>query len=128
MKYLQLHHHLPSYGTEDRTRPCRVCASRGAPAAFHKHFSTNYLRQRCIAAGSNLMECPVCQDLHTTDLLATPRVKAFFSSSTCNGFWKDPSWEGTEKYHIDVEAVGGLKILAGRRMWQQLYHDLPTHT
>ena len=125
MSYLRLRRHLPSYGTEDRYRDCRVCHSRDVPNKRHKHFSTAYLRQRCIAVGSKTMECPVCQDLHTTDILATPRVKSFISSSICNGFWKDDAWAGTNKYHIEVEAVGGLKIMGGRRLWRQLYDDLP---
>ena len=30
-----------------------------------------------------LMECPVCQDLHTADICSTPRVKVFMSSTPC---------------------------------------------
>ena len=125
MNQLKLHRHLPSYGTEDNSRDCRVCLSRGVARQRHRHFSTAFHRQRCVAAGSSNMECPVCQDLHTADICSTPRVKVFMSSSTCNGFWKDEEWTGTDKYHVEHEAVGGLKILGGRRIWRQLYDNLP---
>ena len=87
---------------------------------FHKHFSTNYLRQRCSSAGKGMMECPVCQSLHSTDIAAKPRIKAFFSGSTCNGFWKDESWTGTGEYHVDCEHVGGMMLHLGNRMWRTL--------
>ena len=124
MNQLKLHRHLPSYGTEDTSRDCRVCLSRGVARQRHRHFSTAFLRQRCIAAGRSNMECPVCQDLHTTDI-DTDRLKTIMSSSTLNGFWKDKEWKGSANYHVEHEAVGGLKILGGRRIWRQLYDDLP---
>ena len=124
MNQLRLHRHLPSYGTEDTSRDCRVCLSRGVARQRHRHFSTAFLRQRCIAAGRSNMECPVCQDLHTTDI-DTDRLKTIMSSSTLNGFWKDKEWKGSANYHVEHEAVGGLKILGGRRIWRQLYDDLP---
>ena len=92
---------------------------------FHKHFSTNYLRQRCSSAGKGMMECPVCQSLHSTDIAAKPRIKTFFSGSTCNGFWKDESWTGTGEYHVDCEHVGGMTLRLGNRIWKSLYNELP---
>ena len=70
------------------------------------------------------MECPVCQAEHQAMVMSTPRLKVVFSSSTLGGFYKADNWNGTDGYHIDVETIGGAKIMFGKMMWQNIYNDL----
>ena len=116
---------LKSYGINNGHQECPVCVSRGVRNNKHRHFSTNYQRQVCSAAGETEIYCPICQDRHAVNLVDCPRVKAIISSSTLNGFWQAEEWTGTEKYHVEVEAVGGLTLLGARRLWKQLYENVP---
>ena len=78
------------------------------------------------------MECPTCQASHTTDLLDRPSIKAFFTSSTLNGFYKSKNWAPAQRdaegnyynYHLETEGVGGMKLDHGRRMWRELYDQV----
>ena len=128
MNRVVLRAHHRNYGMATSANECYVCNSRGVPGMYHRHFSTAYLRQQRVSAGHSSMDCPVCQTSHTTDLNATPRVKVFMSSSTNNGFWQADEWDGTLMdgvcYHFEMEAVGGLKLLGGRRIWSQLYDQV----
>ena len=91
----------------------------------HKHFSTTYQRQYVTEAGKDKLDCAVCQASHLADLSSRDRAKVIFSSSTCNGFYKAKQWTGTDGYHVDVEAVGGLTLPTGEEMWRNIYDELP---
>ena len=123
-RQLTLRRHLPDYGTDDRSRECGVCLSRGRPNKFHKHFSTAFLRARCIARGLDTMDCPTCQSSHPADIDANINIKAFFTSSTLNGFYKSEKWAPTGNYHLETEGVGGLTLDGGRRMWRDIYEHV----
>ena len=107
---------------DSRSLECVVCRKRGMFRLKHKHFSTVYQRQVVTAAGRDVMDCAVCQTSHSAKPTST-RVKVLFSSSTCNGWYQAKDWTGTDNYHVDVEAVGGLTLPLGERMWKTMYDD-----
>ena len=118
-----LRNHRPEYGSDRyglRSPACVVCASRGFPNVRHKHFSSVYQQQVCVDGGRTTMECPVCQSVHSV-IRHAPRVKAIFSSSTMAGWYTSDLWQGSGNYHVDVETMGGAKIMQGRKMWETIY-------
>ena len=121
---LMLRSSHPDYGTEDRSRECPVCASRGFRNVRHKHFSTSYQRQKVKSRGETAMNCAVCQGRHPADI-ETERIKSLFTSSTLFGHYKDPNWTGTDGYHMEEEAMGGAKLEFQRKVWNHIYKDVP---
>ena len=125
MNQLRIKTFSEHYGIDHGGRECPVCVSRGVRGMRHRHFSSLYHQQRCIAAGETRMNCAICQDRHDVVLATEESTKVIISSSTLNGFWQAEEWTGTEKYHIVFEAVGGLKLAGAKRLWKAMFDNVP---